>query len=710
MPLKKAFTHRLIRILQIVLPIVIIGLITVPAWNYWVRIRLKPRMPSLAKLPKEIAVRTDNFNFSKTQGDRTMFTIHATTNVGFNDDKNMLEGVDVLIYGDNPSDPTRNLKAKNCNYNQKTEDIECSGDVELRLDDATTVRTEEAVYNHVDKLIIAQTPSDITRESNRSDASSLPPFEKGGFSGHANNLEYSTSSGLMKLGGGVKIHGSEGVDLESGSAVFQQKENWATASDDVLMKSKNGWIRGRQARTELTPETYQPRTVVVEGDVSSESTAPDTGATWDLHSSWVQATLSAKGVVEHMLARTNVELTKKAPDSTMAMTGDEIETQMNDTGRMDVVEARQNARMKFGDDRLLTASRIWATADGAVSTEGPSVLEVGDARITGSVFAMQNGDTVTFHTEKRATLLQQERVTSADITDAHFDSRTNQLLSLVQTGHFTVKEGDQNGKANKATIESGGDILTLEGAATATDPRMQVEANTIQINDKTKTKTASKNVKTVSIDTGERVLVTADSAIETEDKVTYGGTYREQVHLYRGVGSIEADKVEGPVGSKVFRATATGRVFSTMNNIRTWADRLDYDDGTHIAHYIGSVTTLKQDIKITSDDMVVKLNEDNPQAVNEFTESSVQEITAKGKVVVTRSDSRGTGNQAVYDADTQLVVLTGSNAEVTDPQGITQGPRITVSVSGDKMTIVEGSGGQRAVTTRTLTGKKPDKN
>ena len=243
-------------------------------------------------------------------------------------------------------------------------------------------------------------------------------------------------------------------------------------------------------------------------------------------------------------------------------------------------------------------------------------------------------------------------------------------------------------------------LLTLEGAAKVIDPKMQVEANTIQINDRTKTKTASKNVKTVSTESGERVLVTADGVTATEDTAIYTGNPRERVHLYRGAGFIEAERVEGPIGSKAFRATATGHVFSTMNNLRAWADRLEYDDGTHIAHYIGSVTALKQDMKITSADMIVKLNDDAPRAPSEFTESSVQEITARGKVLITRSTSRGTGDQAVYDADSQQIVLTGSHPEVSDGQGTTtQGPRITVNVSGDKMTVVEGSGSQQAVTT-----------
>lgn len=690
MPLKKEFTYRLIKAFQIILPLVIVVLIAVPAWNYWTKIRLKQILPNLSKLPKELSLRTENFNFSKTQGARTLFTVHADTNLGFSDDENRLQGVAATIYGDNPSDPPRKLKASNCTYNQKNDDMQCSGDIELRLDDATMVRTQQAVYNHVTQTITANTTSQITRGDS--------------MTAQADHLEYSMTSGLMKLAGAVKIHSSQGVELESEAALFQQKENWATASDGVFMKSQNGWIRGQHARAELVPVTYQPRTVTVDGDVTSESKAPATGAAWNVRSNWMQATLSPKGIAEHILARGNVELTKKAADGSVVMTGNEVETRMNDDGRMDLVEARQNARMKFGDDRLLAAETIWANADEAVSTTGPSILNIGDAHINGTAFSIQNGDIVAFHTDKRATLIQQDRITSSDVTDAHFDNRTNQLVSLVQTGHFTIKnEGEQNGRANKANIENGGDIITLEGAARVTDPKLQVDAATIQINYKTKTKTASKNVKTVSLDSGERVLVTADTVVATEDHATYTANSREKVHLYRGQGSIEADKVEGPVGAKVFQATATGHVFSTMNNIRTWADRLEYDDGAHVAHYIGSVTTLKQDMKITAADMVVKLNAETPRPSSQFTESSVQEIIAKGKVVVTRSDNRGTGEQAVYDADTQQMVLTGGTPQVTDGQGnTTAAPRITVNVSGDKMTVVEGSSTQRGVTTHRM--------
>src|SRR3954468_3705980 len=105
MPLKKELTYRLIKAFQIILPLVIVVLIAVPAWNYWTKIRLKQILPNLSKLPKELSLRTENFNFSKTEGARTLFTVHADTNLGFSDDENRLQGVAATIYSDNPSDP-----------------------------------------------------------------------------------------------------------------------------------------------------------------------------------------------------------------------------------------------------------------------------------------------------------------------------------------------------------------------------------------------------------------------------------------------------------------------------------------------------------------------------------------------------------------------------------------------------------------------------
>jgi len=682
MPLKKIFTHQLIKLFRIILPITVIILATIPAWNYWARLKQKsPIFQGAGKLPKELSLRTENFNFSKTQGDRTVFTVHAKTNLGFSDDKNMLQDVDVIIYGDNPSDPPRTLKSKDCNYDHKTDDITCNGGVELKLDEQTTARSEQVVYSHADRQVSSNVEAQIERP--------------GTMTGRADSFQYWMNTGLLKLTGRVVVKQTDGIELRAGTAFFQQKENWASASDNVIVKSKNGWVQGAQARSSLTPETYQPQTVIVSGDVRSEASTTD-GAKWKLQSASMITQFSGTGIAKNVLAQTGVQVEKFAQDGNLDLSGEEVEAHMTDAGLVDVVEARGHASMKFGDDRLLTSNKIVTNTTGGMVTEGDSNLQVGDARLTGRAFDIQNGDLITLRTPNRATLIWNARETTGDKTEATFDNRTNQLVSMIQTGHFGFKETDRHGQSEKARFEDGGDVVFLEGGATVFDGKTQVQAQAIQVNDKTKTQVANGNVVTVSTASGEKVLVKAESAQQTADAATYTG----HVRLYRSGGTIEADRVEGPVGQKVFRATAIGHVFSSMNNIRAWAERLDYDDESRIAHYTGNVTAQKQDIKISGADMVVKLKDDQPRSPGGGSVASVSEVTAKTNVVVRRARGTGTGDQAVYNAEADRIVLTGPAAQATDGEGTTtRGPRITLNVSGDKMSVVEGAGDRRAVTT-----------
>ena len=75
----------------------------------------------------------------------------------------------------------------------------------------------------------------------------------------------------------------------------------------------------------------------------------------------------------------------------------------------------------------------------------------------------------------------------------------------------------------------------------------------------------------------------------------------------------------------------------------------------------------------------------------------LSEMVAKGKVVLTRGGQRGFGDQAVYDATTEHVTLTGPNSLVEDPErGTTTGNRVVMNVSGDKM-AVEGQANEPAL-------------
>src|SRR5947207_2634263 len=130
MRLERLFTHRLIRVLRAVLPLVVLILAAVPAWNYLVR--RAQRSESVRRgpqLPRDVSVHTEGFTFSRTAGGKTLFTVHAKSNLGFKDNKGVLEDVDVTVYPATGDEPPKTIRGKNCTYDQQNNDFQFDGDV-----------------------------------------------------------------------------------------------------------------------------------------------------------------------------------------------------------------------------------------------------------------------------------------------------------------------------------------------------------------------------------------------------------------------------------------------------------------------------------------------------------------------------------------------------------------------------------------------------
>src|SRR3989442_10674243 len=149
MRIERLFIHRLVRVLRIVLPLVVLALAAVPAWNYLARRAQKSEAIRRGiQLPRDVSVHTEGFTLSRTAGGKTLFTVHARSNLGFKDNKGVLEDVDVIVYGANGNDPPKTIRGKECTYNRETNDFQFDGNVQVQLDDKTSIRTEELIYAH----------------------------------------------------------------------------------------------------------------------------------------------------------------------------------------------------------------------------------------------------------------------------------------------------------------------------------------------------------------------------------------------------------------------------------------------------------------------------------------------------------------------------------------------------------------------------------
>src|SRR5262245_30780690 len=337
MRLERIFTHRVVRLLRLALPFLVLALIAIPAWNFYAR-RVQKNDPAKfgARLPSGVSVKTEGFTYSRTEGGRTQFTVHAKQTLAFKDDKYLLQDVDVTIYGTKEGDPDRHILGQNCTYDQATNDFECQGDVQVKLDEKTLVRTEKLVYNHRDGIVTG--PERVT-------------IEQEGTHGRANSLEYGLKTGLLKLTGDVQIKTADDVEIETGATVFQQKENWATMSGGVQLKSPKGWIRGTSGRADLVPVTHKPKVITVEGEVAGESHPPGKDS-WSIRAGWLEAAMSPTGDVERVRTRENVDIQQLAAENGKRLSGQEVDAELKD-GKVDSIEARQNARMIMGSDQTL---------------------------------------------------------------------------------------------------------------------------------------------------------------------------------------------------------------------------------------------------------------------------------------------------------------------------------------------------------------------
>jgi lipopolysaccharide transport protein LptA len=571
----------------------------------------------------------------------------------------------VTVNGENGSEPPKRIRSKYCSYDQGSNDFKFEGNVNVQLDEKTSVRTEELTYNQESRTVLSTKQATIE--------------QPGMMNGHAETFEYGLDSGVLKLAGKVYVATPPQTSLEADSAVFQQKENWATMAGNVLIKSGSGWIRGQAGRADLAPGTYKPTKIALETEVVAEST--QAGFFWKLRAGQLEADISPEGNAERVRTRTRVQVERSNGDSTQVMTAAEMDATLDPSGKVTLLEARQDARMVFGTDQTLQSTLIWINANGEIATRDEAILRVGDATIEGREFNIRQGDVVQFTTQHRANLQSGERKTSADRTEGRFDSKTNNLLELVQSGNFRFSEGTRQGTSHNARFENGGAVVTLDGSPVVTDAQMRLEARQIRLNQKESSFFAAGSVKTLSKGSAEPVLVTAARAEGGADTIIYS----QGVQLWRGAAHIQAERLE--VSSRNNSLRAAGQVRSSIEGVRATSDTLEYDDASRIAHYAGNVRAEKQDMILLSRDMTARLRD-----------KDVEQIVATGGVVVVQGDRRGSGEQAVYESKTESVVLTGQNAQVSDKeQGNVNGTRLVMSTKGDSMAAEGGTSG-RSVT------------
>jgi lipopolysaccharide export system protein LptA len=655
MRLERIHAYHLVRVLRVTIPVVVLVLISVLIWNYQYRSIEEPApLPPPSKLVENVSELAEEIKFSQIEAGRTAFTVEARTNLGFTDGRNLLEDVTVILFGENEFVPDRRIHGDRCGYNQETNDIECDGNVEMQLDVITSGRSAAMTYDHESRTITTLAATEIVRP--------------GQFQGRADRMNLRVADNVLDVSGSVRIVMADGAVLETETARYDQRANMIRVAGGLRMTNSDGAITGTQAEIALNPETLEPRQIRVWADVVAELSGPSSLLMLTANELTVRL---SQGRAIGAQANGQAVLESLEGESTRLLSGDSLDAAFDELGGVQSVEAQGNGEMRLEGGERLESRWIRNELSGAISTAEDSILQLGEYRLDGSYFVVQQGDFITFRTDELTSIEMPAGSLRGSQTEAQFDPDTRTLIRLVQNGDVEFVQDGRRGSAQRIEIQAGGSRVLLAGDSRIEDAAFQMNAAEIVLNQENGSFEAVGAVRTLWTDSEEPVLVLSGRAEGDDMRIAF----TETTELWSGNTHVSASTIDVDPTRRNF--VAVNKVVSIIEDLRFWSDRMEFDEQGGTLHHSGSVRALSDEVELNAADLRVRLVDGEPD-----------EVVATGNVSIQGPEFDGRGDAAVYVRSTATITLTGEEAEVSDSvNGAVSGCRLVLDVETRDATV-----------------------
>ncbi|HEV2177485.1 MAG TPA: LptA/OstA family protein [Terriglobia bacterium] len=291
---------------------------------YWLKSRHAGKAPSApAALPAGVHQQLSGYTFTRSEGGRQVFTVHAARTVSFKGGaETRLEDVSVDIFGRTGRHHDV-LRTASCQYNSSMGGFRCAGKVEVELNAATSSSSDHSLsapaqpadsWQRGQQTVYLETANLSFQPQGAVLLTDAPvAFRYGAVSGQGIGLEYATNDGLLDLksnvvldvpssdggppwrltAGGLRYTKDSGqvqlrapVEITAGARKISADRGW------ILLDGRNratqaallGNVRGTDAapgqtmqlsagqiRAELDPASDTLRTLVAAGTVQVES-------------------------------------------------------------------------------------------------------------------------------------------------------------------------------------------------------------------------------------------------------------------------------------------------------------------------------------------------------------------------------------------------------------------------------------------------------
>lgn len=532
----------------------------------------------------------------------------------------------------------------------------------------------------------------------------------------ASRLRYAGPEEGVQLWGPVKIHQGSQVLTASQGSILLNAQNRVTevllkGRAHALDKMRDGQVKLQSdvLRGFLDPATNRLSKLEAMGHVHSETTQSGALSKLDAHevvlnfdsATHVPANGVAMGQVHLTVAQSRDSQGKASPSRSPG-------------GKI--------TKEDLASEKLLFSFRPKGKNLKEAETAGPGTLvlypegaKAGNRTITAARFYMNfdsagrlerfrgTGGTRIVFAPPPNSQKQNPAVSTAREMVATFDPATEAVQSVEQQGDFYFQNGAIDAKAERARDLVHEQKLVLTGHPEVWDSNTRAHADQIVILLASDTAEGIGGVHAIHTDPRDPSALPTNVVAHrmVADRRSQMVHYEGHVRAWRGTDVVESQSLD--VYRNERRVSTNSRVVTSHlqpasaetgdpkgrpsgpRPLTIHADRLDYLDAGRKARYAGNVELSTEDARIDSDRLDIYFTSGKKQG-----NSEVERAVAEGHVKIVQPMRYAKGENAVYDAQTGKVVMTGGPPTVYDTEkGSMTGQRLTFYIQSDRL-LVEG--------------------
>src|ERR1051326_4399349 len=669
---------------------------------------------------------TEGFSLSKSEGGRTLFTIHAAHAIEYKEGKPAhLQDVNIVMYGKS-GDRFDQISGPDFEYDPQSGDVAAHGPVEIDLEanpggaqhpdqqppreqkNLIHIKTSEMRFNQ--KTGLAQTKQAIE-------------FRLPQATGTALGARMDSQAGILTLERQVEIDtkGDHPAHISGESGTLSRNPRQAVIEHAHVTQPEREFSADRT--TAFFDQQNQVQRMVAEGNVTSTSETP-AGEHYVAHAPQQEFVFSEKGKLRTSTLHDGVTLQANGPRPAH---GSAHEAQIDFDAEQHVSKIHGQGDVHLAEDPATKGGQAYELIADAVDlfataghiargeTAGAARIELrpqataqdpepGKTVVTAGKFDARfdnEGRLKMMHGEPDAKIVspnpeygEPDRVSTSRAVEATFNSN-GQVQAMTQTGSVHYNDGERQAFGDQGRYTPHDQMLVLTGSPRVMDEDGNTTADVIRMNRATNQAFAQGTVKSTYLNSkpnpngsmlgsASPVHVTAESmtAAKATGAATYTGHARlwqdaniiqaPQIELLNNERKMEAESKDGKPVQSVLVQSSTKDPNHKQAPVNITSDHFVYTDDDRVARYEGHVLMTSEDGTLTAQrlDVYLKPRSETQSSVKPAANaaasaqpSQIDHAVATGKVALTQPGRRGTGEKLVYTDSDQKFVLTGTENE-----------------------------------------------